>query len=98
MNDGHVVKDIMAGSADVKALYPSFDSDFTIEVSEMFHAKKVQVDRHNVNKLGLYLALKRPDRSFKLLSCYRFSHSSDHQRPASYHHWLSSRQEQGLSD
>ena len=50
------------GSADVKALYPSIDIDFTCEkVAEMYMNSNVNVDEKSVDKeeLGLYLALNR---------------------------------------
>ena len=50
------------GSADVKALYPSLDIDFTSEkVAEMFVESAVSVNENSVDKkeLGLYLALNR---------------------------------------
>ena len=50
------------GSADVKALYPSIDIDFTCEkVAEMYMSSNVNVDENSVDKkeLGLYLALNR---------------------------------------
>ena len=73
MNDGHVVEDIIVGSAAVKALYPSLDIDFTIEkVCEVFHASKVRVVGLNVEELGLYLALNRTEEELRVMELLPF--------------------------
>ncbi|KAJ7323144.1 hypothetical protein OS493_032147 [Desmophyllum pertusum] len=58
----HISEDIIVGSADVKALYPSLDIPFTVEkVCEVFHTSGVQVVGINAEELGLYLALNRTE-------------------------------------
>ena len=63
------------GSADVKALYPSIDVDFTCEkVAEMYMSSSVEVDEDSVDKreLGLYLALNRPPTALRALGIQRY--------------------------
>ena len=70
VNDSHITEDIMIGSADVKALYPSLDIPFTVEVCEVFYTSAIQVVGLNAEELGLYLVLNRTEtelRNVKLL-------------------------------
>lgn len=58
LNDDHITKDIIIGSADVKTLYPSLDVDFTVEkVCEMFYNSEIHIEGVDTEELGLYLAL-----------------------------------------
>ena len=50
----NVDNDVIVGSADVKALYPSLDVDFTVDkVCEVFYGSEVRVEGVNVEELGL---------------------------------------------
>ena len=50
--------DVIIGLADVRALYPSLDIEFTIEkVCEEFRESEVKIEGVDYNKVGLYLAL-----------------------------------------
>ena len=50
--------DVVIGSADVKALYPSLDLKFVIEVvCQEFHESNVKVDGIDHKEVGLYVAL-----------------------------------------
>ena len=51
---------VVIGSADVKALYPSLDIDFTVSMaSEMFEASEIQLEGVDYDEMGLYLAFHR---------------------------------------
>ncbi|KAL9976409.1 hypothetical protein ACROYT_G013708 [Oculina patagonica] len=57
-NSVQVENDLVVGSADVKALYPSLDIDFTIEkVCDIFFESDVQVEGVDYEEVGLYLAI-----------------------------------------
>ena len=46
LNDDHITEDIIVGSAEVKALYPSLDVDFTVEkVCEVFYNSEIYMLR-----------------------------------------------------
>ena len=50
--------EVIVGSADVKALYPSLDVAFTVDkVCEVFYESGVRVEGVNVEELGLYLSV-----------------------------------------
>ena len=57
---GKINENTVVGSLDVKALYPSLDLDFTIDVvaDEFFHSD-VKIDGVDYEELGLYLSLSR---------------------------------------
>ena len=58
LNDNHITKDIIVGSADVNVLYPSLDVDFTVEkVCEVLYNSEIHVEGVDMEELGLYLAL-----------------------------------------
>ena len=58
VNDTTEGRPIIVGSADVKALYPSLDIDFTVDkVCELFRDSKVEVEGADYDEVGLYLAL-----------------------------------------
>ena len=60
LNDKQITDDIIVGSADVKALYPSLDIPFTLnKVCEVFYTSDVKVKGTDHEELGLYLALNR---------------------------------------
>ena len=57
-NSVQVDNDLVVGSADVKALYPSLDMDFTIEkVCDVFFESDIQVEGVDYEEVGLYLAI-----------------------------------------
>ena len=80
-------EDIRVGSADVKALYPSLDIDFSInKVCEVFHASKVRVVGLNVEELGLYLALNRNEEELRAMEFATvFLTVQDHRRSSTHH-------------
>ena len=46
LNDDHITEDIIVGSADVKALHPSLNVDFTVEkVYEVFYNSEIYMLR-----------------------------------------------------
>jgi hypothetical protein len=58
VNSKYLTDEIVVGSADVKALYPSLDIDFTVEkVCEVFYHSDTTVNGIDVDELGLYLSL-----------------------------------------
>ena len=73
LNDSQVTEDIVVGSADVKALYPSLDITFTVErVCEVFHTSGVKVVGLNAEELGLHLSLNRSEAELRDLGLLRF--------------------------
>ena len=59
---GKIKPNVVIGSLDVKALYPSLDLDFTIDVvSEEFYQSEVKIDGVDYDELGLYLSLNRDE-------------------------------------
>ena len=57
LNEGDIV-----GSADIEALYPSLDIDFTIEkVCEVFEESAVTIEGIDYEELSLYISLNRTD-------------------------------------
>ena len=58
VNKEQVTVPIVIGSADVKALYPSLDIEFTVEkVCELFYESSITIEGVNYKELGLYIAL-----------------------------------------
>ena len=58
INSKQIQEDIIIGSLDVKALYPSLDVKFTAEiVARTFYESKCMVGGIDVDELGLYLSL-----------------------------------------
>ena len=54
----NVDNEVIVGSADVKALYPSLDVDFTVDkVCEVFYGSYVRVEGVNIEELALYLCV-----------------------------------------
>jgi hypothetical protein len=73
LNVDHITEDIIVGSADVKALYPSFDVTFTVEkVCEIFHSSSIKVIGIDTEELGLYLALNETEAELGDLDILRF--------------------------
>ena len=51
---------VIVGSTDVKALYPSLDIEFTIQVvCEVVDSSGVTIDGMNYEEMGLYISLNR---------------------------------------
>ena len=72
---GQLDQECTIGSADVKALYPSIDVDFTCEkVAEMYLNSNVTLDENSVDKkeLGLYLALNRTTTQLQNLGIQKY--------------------------
>ena len=59
MNSVQVKNDLVVGSADVKALYPSLNIDFTIKkvCDVFFESDDIQVEGVDYEEVGLYLAI-----------------------------------------
>ena len=58
MNSVQVDNDLVVGSADVKALYPSLAMDLTIEkVCDVFFESDIQIEGVDYAEVGLYLAI-----------------------------------------
>ena len=58
VNSVQVDNDLVVGSADVKALYPSLDMDFTIEkVCDVFFESDIQIEGVDYEEAGLYLTI-----------------------------------------
>ena len=73
LNDSRITEDIVAGFADVKALYPSLDVAFTVEkVCDVFYISNVQVRATDVEELELYLTLNRRETELGNLGLLRF--------------------------
>jgi len=61
--------DFILGSADVKALYPSLDIPFTIEiVSKMFLDSGVIIENVDYEELGIYISLNKTEQEIKNMS------------------------------
>jgi hypothetical protein len=68
-----ITEERIVGSADVKALYPSLDIEFTVEkVCEVFYNSEVKVEGIDVGELGLYLSLNRKELQLRKLDLLQF--------------------------
>jgi len=66
LNQNKIEKDIVVGSLDVKALYPSLDVDFTAEVvAKVFRESEYQIKGVDYNKVGLYLSLNLTEKEMR---------------------------------
>ena len=73
VNDSRIMEEVIIGSADVKALYPSLDISFTVEkVCEVFYTSGVRIDGLNKEELGLYLALNRSEAELRDVGLLQF--------------------------
>ena len=64
---------ITIGSADVKALYPSLDIPYTIEiVCEELYKSEIRFEGVDTEELGLYLSLNRDEKYLKERGVYKF--------------------------
>ena len=60
--EGGLDENDIVGSADIEALYPSLDIDFTIDkVCEVFEDSTVSIEGIDYAELGLYLSLNKTD-------------------------------------
>ena len=60
LNDRGISDDVVVGSADVKALYPSLDIPFAVDKAcEIFYDSAVRIVGIDTEELGLYLTLNR---------------------------------------
>ena len=73
LNDSEVRGNIIVGSLDVKALYPSLDVDFTAEiVSQAFFDSDFNVEGVNGAELGLYLSLNLTENELNELDLLKY--------------------------
>ena len=73
VNSNNITEEVIIGSADVKALYPSLDIPFTVEKAcEVFHTSDVQVVGVDAEELGLYLALNRTEAELRDVGLLQF--------------------------
>ena len=73
LNQQHIEGDIIIGSLDVKALYPSLDIEFTAEVvSKAFFESDFEVEGVNHKELSLYLAINKTEKELESLDLARF--------------------------
>ena len=62
VNENGIEDEVIVGSADVKALYPSLNIDETIKiVTEMFRVSPVEINGVDYKELALYLSLGRSE-------------------------------------
>ena len=60
VNDSRIMEEVIIGSADVKALYPSLDISFTVEkVCEVFYTSGIRIDGLNEDELGFISGTKQ---------------------------------------
>ena len=60
-------KNTIVGSLDVKALYPSLDIDYTVQVvSNEFYDSGIEIENMDYEELGLYLALNLKSEELRL--------------------------------
>ena len=72
VNSSNITEEVVIGSADVKALYPSLDISFTVEKAcEVFYTSDVQVGV-DAEELGLYLALNRTEAELRDVGLLQF--------------------------
>ena len=65
---GNIDDDTVILSADVVALYPSLNIEFTTDkVCEMFHESKVEVKGVDYEEVGLYLSLTKTSEDIERL-------------------------------
>ena len=71
LNEEGIDDSYIIGSADVEALYPSLDIEFTIDkVCELFYISKVEIEGINYKELGLYLSLTHTDEQLRNFGIY----------------------------
>ena len=81
LNNAQRQKEIIVGSADVKALYPSLDIEFTAKiVSEVFYSSCIRIEGINHQELGLYLALNMEPDTLEALGVNSYCPSRKHKR------------------
>ena len=73
LNDNYITEDIVIGSADGKALYPSLDIPFAVEKAcEIFYNSTIKVVGIDTDELELYLALNKTEKQVKDLGILQY--------------------------
>ena len=73
VNKRCIDEEVVIGSADVKALYPSLDITFTIQiVVETFLNSGIEIEGINYKELSLYLALNRSEEELQKLNLSQY--------------------------
>ena len=73
MNDEGIGVDDIIGSADVEALYPSLDVQFTVDkVCELFHNSTMDIEGVDYKELLLYLSLNKTDEQLQDLGLMEY--------------------------
>ena len=90
VNDKGINNEIVVGSADVKALYPSLEINHTAKiVAEVFYKSDYSVKEIDKRELSLYLALnlKKEELQKENISkyCYKRKSNKGSPLPTSYH-------------
>ena len=71
INDEGIEEDDIVGSADIEALYPSLDIQFTVEkVCELFLDSTIDIKGINYKELSLYLSLNKTDEELQNMGVY----------------------------
>ena len=73
VNSNNITEEVIIGSADVKALYPSLEIPFTVEKAcEVFYTSDVQVVGVDAEELRLYLVLNRTEAELRDVGLLQF--------------------------
>ena len=73
LNKQQIEDDIIVGSLDVKALYPSLDTEFTAEiVAKEFRQSRLEVEGVDDKELGLYLAMNKTEKELEELGLLEY--------------------------
>ena len=81
INREGIEEDFILGSADVKALYPSLDIPFTIEVvGKMFMNSSVCLENIDYEEVGIYIALNKTEEEIKKLAMDRWCPKKTHRK------------------
>ena len=74
-------ENIIVGSLDVKALYPSLDIDFTSDiVAQTFLESDFQIEEVNTKELGMYLALNKTKEEINEINLNNFCPHRKHRK------------------
>ena len=83
VNSKNIKTEILVGSADVKALYPSLDIDHTAEiVAEMFFESEYQIKEVDARELSLYLALNMKTSEIEKENIKEYCHTRTNKKGA----------------
>ena len=73
LNEEGIGEDLVIGSFDVEALYPSLDVDFTVDrVCELFLSSDVDIDGIDYKELSLYLSLNKDDQQLRDIGMHQY--------------------------